>query len=52
MKKIHSTKSPSRKQIQRTVASSTAIETGTPVKTLEALLKKQESKFRRIKLAS
>jgi len=39
-------------QIQRAVASSTAIETGTSVKTLEAVLKERSSKFQHLKLAS
>ncbi len=38
-------------QIQRAVASSTAIETGTPVKALEAVLKARSSKFQHLKLA-
>ena len=40
-----------RQRIQRAVASSTAIETGKPVKTLEAVLKAQTSKFQHLKLA-
>ena len=44
-------KSVRREQIQRAVASSTAIETGTPVKTLETVLKQRTSKFQHLKLA-
>lgn len=40
-----------RRCIQRAVASSTAIETGKPIKTLEALLKSQSSQFRHLQLA-
>ena len=39
------------KQIQRAVASSTAIETGAPIKALEARLKAQNSKFQHLQLA-
>ncbi len=38
-------------RIIRAVASSTAIETGQPVKDLEALLKMQSSKFQQLSLA-
>ncbi|NYT45681.1 hypothetical protein H0A64_12720 [Alcaligenaceae bacterium] len=38
-------------RIIRAVASSTAIETGQPVKDLEALLKMQSSKFQHLSLA-
>ena len=51
MKAKQPDKSIRRNQIQRAVASSTAIETGTPVKTLEARLKAQNSKFQHLQLA-
>ncbi|WP_202411623.1 hypothetical protein [Paracandidimonas lactea] len=39
-------------RIIRAVASSTAIETGQPIKDLESLLKAQTSKFQQLALAS
>jgi len=52
MKAKQPTKSTRRRRIQRAVASSTAIETGTPIKTLEAVLKARASKFKHLKLAN
>ncbi len=42
----------SRSRILRAVASSTAIETGQPVKKIEAILKAKKSKFQGLMLAS
>lgn len=42
----------SRTRLLRAVASSTAIETGQPIKSLETLLKSGKSKFQHLKLAS
>lgn len=44
-------KRPSRAVLVRTVASSTAIETGQPITKLERTLLDQTSKFRHLKLA-
>jgi len=44
-------KQPTKSSILRAVASSTAIATGQPVKTIEALLKTKNSQFRHLKLA-
>ena len=52
MKNDKISKSIRHDQIKRAVASSTAIETGTPIKALEALLKAQSSKFQHLKLAN
>ncbi len=52
MKVKNSTESMRRQRIQRAVASSAAIETGTPVKNLEAVLKARASKFKHLKLAN
>jgi len=52
MKRDQPSEATRRQRIQRAVASSTAIETGTPVKTLEAILKTQSSKFQHLKLAN
>jgi len=52
MKVKKSTESMRRQRIKRAVASSTAIETGTPVKNLEAVLKARASKFKHLKLAN
>ncbi len=52
MKTKYPTRSVQRERIQRAVASSTAIETGTPIKTLEALLKARKSKFQNLQLAN
>ncbi len=52
MKSNKNEKSIRHDQIQRAVASSTAIETGTPVKTLETVLKEKTSKFQHLKLAN
>jgi len=38
-------------RLRRAVASSTAIETGQPVKTIETLLKTKKSKFQNLQLA-
>jgi len=51
MKANSTTKSVARTHIRRAVASSTAIETGQPVKTIEARLKAKNSKFQHLKLA-
>jgi len=51
MKRNQPPETDRRQRIQRAVASSTAIETGRPVKTLEAVLKLQTSKFQHLKLA-
>ena len=40
-----------RERIRRAVASSTAIETGEPVKVIEARLKAKDSKFQLLQLA-
>ena len=39
------------RQIRRAVASSTAIETGKPIETLEAALRNRSGKFKHLKLA-
>ncbi len=51
MKTKSPTKSPTQTHIRRAVASSTAIETGQPVKAIEALLKAKSSKFQHLMLA-
>ncbi|MBB5216368.1 hypothetical protein [Parapusillimonas granuli] len=43
---------PAQTRIIRAVASSTAIETGQPIKELEALLKAQTSKYQQLSLAA
>jgi len=52
MKNKSPTKSSIQARIRRAVASSTAIETGQAVKTLESRLKAKSSKFQHLKLAN
>lgn len=46
-----SSRTPSQAAIRRAVASSTAIETGQPVKSIESKLRGAKGKFRNLKLA-
>jgi hypothetical protein len=48
---VRSCKTPSKAAIQRAVASSTAIETGKPIRTIEAQLRAKRQKFRNLGLA-
>jgi len=49
---VHTRKLPSKAAILRAVASSTAIETGKPIRSIEGKLSAGQNKFRNLKLAS